>query len=212
MKRILCYGDSNTWGTAPMKSIDDVRRWGPNERWPCVMANALGSDWTLIEEGLPGRTTVHDDPIDGIHMNGKTYLQPCLDSHWPLDVIAVMLGTNDLKHKFSLNPIDIAFGVGTLLFAMSRLVPPWTYAPKILLICPAPAVEAGWLAPLFQDAESKAVQLASLYKWQADRHGAAFFDAGTVAKVSPVDGVHFDADQHRALGLAIAGEVKRLGA
>jgi lysophospholipase L1-like esterase len=174
------------------------------------MANALGSDWTLIEEGLPGRTTVHDDPIDGIHMNGKTYLQPCLDSHWPLDVIAVMLGTNDLKHKFSLNPIDIAFGVGTLLFAMSRLVPPWTYAPKILLICPAPAVEAGWLAPLFQDAESKAVQLASLYKWQADRHGAAFFDAGTVAKVSPVDGVHFDADQHRALGLAIAGEVKRL--
>jgi lysophospholipase L1-like esterase len=172
----------------------------------------LGSDWTLIEEGLPGRTTVHDDPIEGIHMNGKTYLQPCLDSHWPLDIIVVMLGTNDLKHKFSLNPVDIAFGAGALLFAMVRLVPPWTSAPRLLLVCPAPISEAGWLASLFEGAERKALQLAGLYKSQADRHGAAFFDAGTVAKVSPVDGVHFDADQHQSLGRAMAVVVRKLAA
>jgi len=207
MKRILCYGDSNTWGTAPMNSIDDVRRWGPGERWPCVMAHALGDDWTLIEEGLPGRTTVHDDPIEGVHLNGKSYLQPCLDSHWPLDVIIVMLGTNDLKHRFSLNPIDIAFGAGALLFAISKLVPAWTSAPRLLLVCPAPVIAAGWLAPLFAGAEPKALQLASLYKQQSERHGAAFFDAGTVARVSPVDGVHLDADQHRVLGMAVAAEV-----
>jgi lysophospholipase L1-like esterase len=210
MKRILCYGDSNTWGNAPMKSIDDVRRWGPDERWPGVMAQALGSGWTLIEEGLPGRTTVHDDPIEGVHMNGKTYLQPCLESHWPLDIITIMLGTNDLKAKFSLNPTDIALGVGALLLAIRRVTPPWTKAPKLLLICPPAATSAGWLAPLFDGAEHKAREMAPLYKWQADRYGAAFFDAGTVANVSPVDGVHLEIDQHRALGLAIAGEVKKL--
>jgi len=210
MKRILCYGDSNTWGAVPMNSIDDVRRWGPAERWPCVMANALGDDWNLNEEGMPGRKTVHDDPIEGIHLNGKTYLQPCVDSHWPLDVITIMLGTNDLKHKFSLNPIDIAFGVGSILFAINRLVPTWTIAPRLLLVSPAPVIAPGWLEPLFADAEPKALQLASLYKQQAERYGAAFFDAGTVAQVSLVDGVHFDADQHRVLGMAIAAEVSKL--
>ncbi|MFZ1962705.1 MAG: GDSL-type esterase/lipase family protein [Roseiarcus sp.] len=166
-----------------------MRRWGPDERWPCVVAEALGSGWTLIEEGLPGRTTVHDDPIEGVHMNGKTYLQPCLASHWPLDVIAVMLGANDLKPKFSLDPTEIALGVGALLYTIKSLAPPWTNAPKLLLICPAPAISSGWQAPLFDGADGKARQMAPLYKWQADRYGAAFFDAGTVVKVLPVDGV-----------------------
>src|SRR5271154_2317577 len=122
MKRVLCYGDSNTWGTAPMKNMDDVRRHEPHVRWPGAMVAALGSDWTLVEEGLGGRTTVHDDPIEGIYKNGKTYLQPCLESHWPLDAIALMLGTNDLKPKFSLSANDIASGIGALLFTIKSLV------------------------------------------------------------------------------------------
>src|SRR5579871_481979 len=100
MKRIMCYGDSNTHGTAPMKDMDDVHRLGPDERWPCIMAKTLGAGWTLVEEGLPGRTTVHDDPIEGVYKNGKSFLPGCLESHWPLDAIVVMLGTNDLKPRF----------------------------------------------------------------------------------------------------------------
>jgi lysophospholipase L1-like esterase len=210
MKRILCYGDSNTWGTAPMKSGDDVHRYEPHIRWPGVMASGLGADWTLVEEGLGGRTTVHDDPIEGIHKNGKTYLQPCLESHWPLDAIAVMLGTNDLKYKFSLNPEDIAAGAGVLLYMINALVPPWTAKPKVLLICPPPAFAAGWLAPIFIGADEKARKLAPLYKIYADRFGAAFFDAGTVAKCSPVDGVHLEAADQQAIGRAVAAEIKKL--
>ncbi len=210
MKRVMCYGDSNTHGTAPMKDMDDVRRLGPDERWPCVMGKALGAGWTLIEEGLPGRTTVHDDPIEGIYKNGKTYLQPCLESHWPLDVIVVMLGTNDLKPRFSLSAHDIAFGAGALLFAIKSLVPAWTSPPKLLLVSPPVAISSGWLAPLFTGAEAKARQMAALYREQAQRYGAAFFDAATVATVSPLDGVHFDAANHKALGLAVAAEVSRL--
>src|SRR5579871_1776222 len=118
MKRVLCYGDSNTWGAAPMKHADDVRRLGPGERWTSVLAQTLGTGWTVVEEGLGARTTVHDDPIDGAHKNGRSYLQPCLESHWPLDVIVVMLGTNDLKPRFGMTATDIALSAGSLLFAI----------------------------------------------------------------------------------------------
>ena len=209
MKRILCYGDSNTYGVAPMKDIDDVRRLGTDERWPCVMARTLENDWILIEEGLPGRTTVHDDPIEGVHKNGKTYLQPCLESHWPLDVIVLMLGTNDLKSRFGLLPQDIAFGVGVLLDTIRSIVPSWTGAPKLLLVCPPHAISAGWLAEMFAGAETRAKRMAPLYRGQAARYGAAFFDAATVAKVSRLDGVHFDSANHQALGIAVAAEVKK---
>ena len=210
MKRVLCYGDSNTFGTAPMRHIDDMHRLGPEERWPGVLALSLGPGWTVIEEGLPGRTTVHDDPIEGVHKNGKAYLLPCLESHWPLDLVALMLGTNDLKARFSLTPADIAAGVGALLLAIKAAVPPWTRAPKLLLIAPPPAESAGWLGEWFTGAGEKSRRLAGLYRDQAERNDAAFLDAGAVAQVSPLDGVHFDPADHKALGLAVAAEVKRL--
>jgi lysophospholipase L1-like esterase len=96
------------------------------------------------------------------------------------------------------------------LFAIKSLVPVWTKAPKLLLISPPHAIASGWLADMFAGADARAPQMAPLYRKQAERHGAAFFDAATVAKVSPVDGVHFDTANHRALGLAVAAEVTRL--
>ena len=67
---VLCYGDFNTHGTAPMATLDDMVRLGPAERWPGVLAAVLGAGWRVIEEGLPGRTTVHPDPVSGVHKNG----------------------------------------------------------------------------------------------------------------------------------------------
>ncbi len=210
MKRVLCYGDSNTFGTKPMRDQNDSRRFDQSERWPCVAGKALGAGWQMVEEGLPGRTTVHDDPIEGAHKNGLTYLTPCLESHWPLDAIVLMLGTNDLKARFGLPPFDIASGVGKLLDAIVRAVPDWTSAPKLFLLCPVPVVEAGWLSEMFGGGAEKSRRLAPLYRAQAEMYGAAFFDAGTVAEVSPVDGVHFEAAGQAAIGKAVAGELKRL--
>ena len=121
-----------------------------------------------------------------------------------------MLGTNDLKPRFSAGPFDIAAGAGALLFAINTLVPPWTKAPRLLLISPPHAISTGWLADMFAGADARAKQLAPLYRTQAERHGAAFFDAAAVAKVSPIDGVHFDAADHQALGRAVAAEVTKL--
>src|SRR6185312_8487577 len=115
MRTVLCFGDSNTHGTRPMVSLEDDSRFDRSTRWPGVVEARLGDGWRVVEEGLPGRTTVHDDPIEGFHKNGQRYLQACLESHKPLDAIVLMLGTNDLKARFNLPASDIAAGAGVLL-------------------------------------------------------------------------------------------------
>ncbi|MEJ1939187.1 hypothetical protein WDZ92_53995, partial [Nostoc sp. NIES-2111] len=98
MPTILLYGDSNTFGMPPMKEpVWD--RLSAAERWPGVARAALGQGWTLIDEALPGRTTLRDDPIEGSHKNGRAVLPAILESHWPLDGFVLMLRTNDLKAR-----------------------------------------------------------------------------------------------------------------
>ena len=105
MKTILCYGDSNTWGYNPSMG----GRYARDERWPGVLRKELGEGYLVIEEGLNGRTTVWDDPIEG-YKNGKTYLVPCLETHKPLDLVIILLGTNDLKMRFSVSALIQAAG------------------------------------------------------------------------------------------------------
>lgn len=211
VRTVLCYGDSNTYGTAPKPNADADERFGFDERWPGVMRNLLGSDWRVIEEALPGRTTVHDDPIDGVHKNGLTYLRPCLESHRPLDVMTIMLGTNDLKARFSLPASDIALGIERLCEAVVACAAgPGGGVPKLLVISPVPIIEEGWLAEIFTGGGAKSRRLAALYKGVADRFNAAFLDAGAVACCSTVDGIHFDVEQHRLLGKAVAKAVAAL--
>src|ERR1700676_3394314 len=112
-KTILCYGDSNTFGFATGERPDG--RYAFGERRTGVLAASLSSSWRVIAEGLLGRTTVRDDPVEGEILNGKTYLLPCLLSHRALDVVAIMLGSNDLKARFNLSAWGIAEGVGTLV-------------------------------------------------------------------------------------------------
>ena len=115
MKTILCYGDSNTWGYVPGSG----KRYVENQRWTGVMQNLLGDSFRVIEEGLNARTTVLDDPTRAFR-NGKEYLIPCLDSHAPIDVIILMLGTNDLKHRFGLSAFDIGANIATLIEMMRQ--------------------------------------------------------------------------------------------
>ena len=95
-RSLLCFGDSNTHGTPPMENMSSQGRFGPDVRWPSVMQTKLAPGWTVIEEGHPGRTTVHDDPIGGMHKNGIRMLPALLETHRPINVIVIMLGTNDL--------------------------------------------------------------------------------------------------------------------
>jgi lysophospholipase L1-like esterase len=210
-RTVLVYGDSNSHGTAPMPTLLDMKRFGPDVRWPGIMAKALGPGWRLVEEALPGRTTVHPDPISGIHKNGLAVLPAALESHLPIDLVILMLGTNDLKVRFQLPPVEIAVGVEQLVRHIRQSwAGPGGKPPSLLLICPPAVIEAGCLAEVFAGAEPKSRRLAGFYAEVAARWGAAFLDAGAVIGPSPVDGVHFDEAAHSALGARVAEVVKAM--
>jgi lysophospholipase L1-like esterase len=205
---ILCFGDSNTWGYSP----ETQERFAREVRWPGILRRELGPDVVVIEEGQNGRTTVWDDPVEG-HKNGREYLIPCLESHSPLDLVILMLGTNDLKKRFSVPAFDIGWSIRSLLEIIARSGagrggdPPGT-----LLLCPPPLGRLTEWAELFEDGQATSRGLARHYAEAAREYRCDFVDAGAVTAVSDVDGIHLDARGHEALGRAVAAEVRKLRA
>lgn len=210
-RSVLCYGDSNTYGQTTADTPDE--RYGPLERWPGVMREGLGPGWLVIEEGLSGRTTVSDDPIEGKDKNGRRYLRPCIMSHKPLDVVILMLGTNDLKIRFNKPASEIAMGMAALVQDIKEMrAGVGLRVPEIMIVAPPPILEnlKGWEA-VFAGGREKSLQLAAEYERVADACEVHFFDAGAVSASSELDGFHLDRDNHRLLGLALAEAVISIG-
>lgn len=202
---ILCFGDSNTHGMLAMAAMADRPRLSRAARWPGVLSAALGPDWHVIEEGHPGRTTVHDDPVEGAHRNGLSVLPALLESHRPLDVVAIMLGTNDLKARFSVTAFDIARSVGRLAgLVRASDSGPDGRAPQVLLLAPPPIEEVGVLAEAFAGGRAKSLLLADRIGAVAREMGLPFLDTAPLARTDPLDGIHLTAEGHRAIGLAVA--------
>ena len=176
--------------------------------WAKTLRDKLGAGHTVIEEGLNGRTTCLDDPIEGVHKNGLKHLPVILESHAPIDLLIIKLGTNDLKYRLSMSAGDIADGAGLLIDKASSLVcPPHGRAPAVLLISPAPLARLTWLAGMFEGGTEKSLKLGSEMARVAKERDVAFLDAGTVVTSSPVDGIHLDRDGQRMLGEAVAAIV-----
>ncbi|MGQ9908532.1 MAG: SGNH/GDSL hydrolase family protein [Candidatus Flexifilum sp.] len=211
MSTILLYGDSNTWGYDPHTGT----RFDRHMRWGGVLRDLLGPEHEVIEEGLSGRTTVHDDPVEGDAVrNGLRYLLPCLLSHAPLDRVIILLGTNDLKPRFSVDAGDIALSAGRLLHLVRQSeAGPGGGPPRALLICPPPTapLEGTPFAEMFAGAYEKSRRLAPHYAAVAAQHGADFLDAGAIIRSSPVDGIHWDAEAHAALARAVYEHIRAAG-
>lgn len=211
MPVLLIYGDSNTHGSSPTLPDRSNYRYGPDNRWPSRLQKALGSQWRVIDEGLPGRTTVFDNPLTGPHKNGMTVLPAILETHAPLDVVAVMLGTNDLKARLNLPPIDIADGLRQILLRIRQAAcGPQGRAPHLLVIAPVPVIEVPPFGESIAGAAAKSARLAELFAKVAAEIGASFFDAGSVAEVSPIDGVHLTETAHHALAEALVPVIRSL--
>jgi lysophospholipase L1-like esterase len=208
VKTVLCYGDSNTYGY----DVESAGRFPREVRWPGVCRERLGPGFEVLEEGLNGRTTCWDDPYtDG--RNGRRYLAPCLRSHAPLDLVVLMLGTNDLKAIFRVDPPEIASGVASLVDVIRvSSAGPDGRPPRILVVAPAPLGEVTRRSALwgFGLAVERSRQLSAHVATVAELTGADFLDAGAVASVTPTDGVHLDAAGHRGLGTAVADRVRTL--
>jgi lysophospholipase L1-like esterase len=204
MAVIVAFGDSNTWGYDPASAT----RFPAHVRWTGVMRRELGDGHSVIEEGLNGRTTVFDDPIEP-DRRGADYLPPCLRSHAPLDVLIIALGCNDMKARFAVPPADIAAGAERLLLmARAEPVGPNGAPPQVILVAPPPVAKLSAFAEMFGGAMEKSRNLASRYREVAERQGVGFVDAGQFIACSNLDGIHFEADQHAVLGQAMAEAVR----
>lgn len=209
MKTVLCFGDSLTWG------YDAV---GPGrhpleDRWPSVLQAALGNGVHVIAEGLNGRTTAFDDHLAGEDRNGARVLPTLLGTHAPLDLIVIMLGSNDMKPWIHGDPLAAQHGMRRLIQVVrGHPYPLDARAPRILLVSPPVVSDTKNVefAKMFARGNIASTELAPLYSALADEHGCAFFDAGSAAKTTPLDGVHLDAENTRAIGTALAPVVRNL--
>ena len=208
MAVILCVGDSNTHGSRPMPDLNGAGRHGHAARWPSVMAGVLGAGFEVVNEGQPGRTTVHDDPFAGPHRNGITVLPALLESHKPLDMVILMLGTNDLKYCYNVGPFDIALCLERMVRLIQGFGAGVVGSPDIMVVAPPPILEAGCLAEMFAGGAAKSQGLSAAIRTMTDRLGVGFFDGGAVIQASPLDGIHYDAEAQVALGLAMADAVR----
>ena len=205
-KTILCYGDSNTWGYNP--ATQD--RYPRDARWPGVLRGELGEGYLVIEEGLNGRTTVWDDPIEG-YKNGREYLTPCLETHKPIDLVIIMLGTNDLKMRFSVPACDVAAGAGVLVDIVAKSeTGPKDSAPQVLLIAPPPFATLSEFAEMFEGGAAKSRMLSHHFRLVAEERGCALLDASEAIVSSDLDGIHLDLGEHRKLGEAVATCVRQM--
>ncbi|MEI8378422.1 MAG: SGNH/GDSL hydrolase family protein, partial [bacterium] len=209
MKTILCYGDSNTWGYDP-RTTD---RYPRQIRWTGVFAAALEAaqpgGFEVVAEGLNGRTTVWDDPFG--EKNGSKYLLPCLETHKPLDLVIIMLGTNDLKSRFGVSSWDVAKGVAWLAgLVRASGAGPVGAAPMVLAVSPPPFGRMGAFTRDFVGGPEKSRTLGRDLCVLAEENGIPFFDAGSVIRSSDVDGIHLDPGDHAILGRALAAEAVSL--
>jgi lysophospholipase L1-like esterase len=209
MKTILCFGDSLTWGF----EAGTWKRHSFADRWPNSLASGLAGKARTIEEGLNGRTTIYDDFAVQEDRNGARALPMLLSTHQPLDLIIIILGSNDLKFGGRCRAIDAKWGIERLVEIVKRF--PYgvgSAEPQILVLAPPQLCktkdEEFDLA--FGHAIEESQNFARHYARLASDTGCHFFDAGSAAKADPVDGVHLDAKNTRALGEALVEPVRRI--
>ena len=209
---ILCFGDSNTHGYNPI----DESRYDENNRWPKILQKLLTNDHYVIEEGLSGRTTVFDDPVNE-GLSGIDYIIPCIKSHRFLDIVIVMLGTNDLKQRYGASASVISLGLSRLVKKIISEKESFTKSePNILIITP-PTIDANiknveCYANMGEGCSEKSKQLAYYYEKVSQELGCMYMDASDYCEFSDVDYMHFDEENHHKLAKAIYESIiKKLG-
>lgn len=210
MKQILVYADSLSWGIIP----GTRRRLAFHSRWPGALElelNAKALPVRVIEDCLNGRRTVWDDPFKA-GRNGLAGIGQRIEVNSPLELVILMLGTNDFQSTHSNNAWHSSQGIAQLIRAIREApIEPEMPVPKILVVAPPPIDEPkGSIAPKFQGGADRCRGAADAYRAVAMELGCSFFDSATVISASTYDGVHLDEPQHKQLGAALVVPVANL--
>lgn len=209
MKRILCFGDSNTWGYNAKKG----NRFSEKLRWPCLLQKKLGKDYKIIEEGLNGRTAAWDDPLfEGL--NGYKDIISCIESHLPLELVIIMLGTNDAKERMNLTSYNIAQGIVKLsLKAYDVLLSNGLEKPKVLVVSP-PAIGKKYYGvvgtSMGKACDIKSENLGVNLFQLLEGHPIEFLDLKGLVEMGQIDYMHLDKKGHRLVSKLIFDKIKSI--
>ena len=208
-KRILCYGDSNTYGYIPTGG-----RYDEHTRWPMRMQALLGNGYAVIEEGFNGRTCVFDDPVEGGYKSGVTYLQPCLMSHNPLDAVVIMLGSNDTKARFGMTPMTIGQSMMQLVRVAKQYAVNEAGETAHIIIAAPPRILDNLMQTRHAECfGAQAIAVSAGLSRELRRISKLmrcdFFDAVPYAEVSPLDAVHMTEQGHLRLAEAMAKKIRQ---
>ena len=219
-KRVMVFGDSNCWGWSPVPTVVPVTRYPSDVRWTGVMAGTLGPGYQVVEECLSARTAATNDNslgLAGAGLNGLEYLPAALASHTPLDLVVIVLGTNDVKPGFGKSALEISLDVLRLAAEVQKNAGIATsYKPaKVLVVSPPPLGKiAGvdWVQKMFpEDSIRKSKELGGVLGGMARAAGLPFFNAAaSVPQMNGSDGIHMTAESHQTLGRSMAAEVKKI--
>ena len=209
-KRIVCFGDSNTWGY----NASTEERFPEDSRWTGLLANLLGNEFQIIEEGLSGRTSVIDDPLfEGL--NGLSYIHPCLMSHSPLELVIIMLGTNDTKERFQLTSHNIAQGIARLAHK-AKHTPAGNNGtnPKVLVIAPPPIhgkyMETEVAKSMGRECDLKSEWISKHLQPLLENQDIEFLDTKGLVEMNKVDYMHLDEEGHRKLSKLVFNKIKNI--
>lgn len=209
-KRIVCFGDSNTWGF----NAANLTRFSEEIRWPCLLQKNLGGDYQVIEEGLSGRTSVVDDPLfEGL--NAFTYIHPCLMSHSPLDLVIIMLGTNDTKERFGLTAFNIAQGITRLAQKASRTAAGIDGGyPKVLVVAPPP-IGKGYDSSdvrhsMGEHCDIKSEEFPTYLEEMLLRENIHFLNLGKKVSMNNIDYMHLDEVGHKLTAQLVQNKITEI--
>lgn len=209
-KSILCFGDSNTWGYDAETNL----RFDEETRWTGLLAQLLGNSYRVIEEGLPGRTSVSEDPLfEGL--SGFDYIYPCIMSHSPLDLVIIMLGTNDTKERFGLTSYNIAQGIVRLAMKAKGIASGREgKTPEVLVVAPAPIgpqyINSNVGSAMGKNCSEKSEELSNHLAVLLKESTIHFADAGEHVSMNEIDYMHLDADGHRKMAHFMFHQIQRI--
>ncbi len=208
-KHIVCYGDSNTWGYCAATN----QRYEDDQRWTQLLQKSLGEAYLVAEEGICGRTSVFEDPLEE-GLCGLTHLATALGTHSPLDLLIVMLGTNDCKDRYSATAQNIADGVKRLVQKAQQL-PVWNGRPNILIVAPVMIDGRVHTVPriggeMGEGCVKKSRELPELLKITASQTGSEFMDCNPYVQVGSADWMHFDLDSQKRFAAALEEKVRTM--
>ena len=212
-KHIVCFGDSNTHGYRAVPGGSE--RYDENERWTCLLQGLLGSEYLILEEGLSGRTTSFEDPVEE-GLCGLDYIVPCLKTHQPVDLLVIMLGTNDTKERFGVNPTLIALGLERVALKAAATECWRNGKPEILIVTPQNIgreyIDSECMPFMGRGCAEKSEGLAEEYRELARRRGYHYLDANTVITDGPntIDYMHLTPEAHKQLAAAMAEKIREI--